>query len=382
MPEEIDEGFGDSPTAFKSDWFYAHNNRSKQGPFSWQQLRQLAKEGELKLSDMILRDGGGIWTVAASLEGLFFLEDLKKVSSEIKTPEDFILLLSELIQNQRTKKKLRRDKFFSDLGKIFSQLERLKPGQDLPLLADSMSKWRSHANERMLKHLEKLPKDDPLHCPLSLFEPMNFSRLETAQTHALAWFLNPDKKHGFGGRLIEELLFEVAGVPWLWGSLEVKEVESEREIKLGHETGRLDVYARGTWIDEEEKKVPWMLVIEAKVDALESPVGLPLYEKWMKSQGAKEEIKVFLTPDGRPPETAKTDEWIAMSFLELACCFRRAFDELHDRAGYQLLRHYLTGIFRDLCRWEIPLKRNLDSCHDPYSVVDYLKVLHQKQKRG
>jgi eukaryotic-like serine/threonine-protein kinase len=51
-------------------WFYAQN-RQKNGPVAWSQLKQLAAAGRLRPGDMLLAGSGGKWMQASSVQGLF-----------------------------------------------------------------------------------------------------------------------------------------------------------------------------------------------------------------------------------------------------------------------------------------------------------------------
>ncbi|HKI31095.1 MAG TPA: protein kinase [Gemmataceae bacterium] len=51
-------------------WFYARG-KEKVGPVTLARLRELAASGELKLTDMLLREGASRWAPAAAVEGLF-----------------------------------------------------------------------------------------------------------------------------------------------------------------------------------------------------------------------------------------------------------------------------------------------------------------------
>ncbi len=53
-------------------WFYARD-RQKYGPFSWEQLRDLAGAGELRPEDMVLKQGAPRWFAAREIDGLFVL---------------------------------------------------------------------------------------------------------------------------------------------------------------------------------------------------------------------------------------------------------------------------------------------------------------------
>jgi hypothetical protein len=95
-------------------------------------------------------------------------------------------------------------------------------------------------------------------------------------------------------------------------------------------------------LEEFESEVSWRLVIEAKIDAEEGEDQLSLYDDWLALyQQPTEVLRVFLTPDGRKPQTSSA-EWQILSFLDLASVFRRV-SGLQDKPGYHFLRYYLTA---------------------------------------
>jgi serine/threonine protein kinase/peroxiredoxin len=59
-------------SAVKDDslWFYVHN-KAKVGPVAWAQVRELAGQGRLARTDMLLREGSGKWVKADTIDGLF-----------------------------------------------------------------------------------------------------------------------------------------------------------------------------------------------------------------------------------------------------------------------------------------------------------------------
>lgn len=167
----------------------------------------------------------------------------------------------------------------------------------------------------MRARLIELPKDDPLKCPISLFRPRGYGRLETAHTRTLAWLLDDEGEHDFKTTLLAALLSRQCGRECSDG-LKVERVESEYVIDA---KSRLDVLAEGTW--EDGNQGSWILVIEAKVDWREGEEQLSKYEEWVRSNAAnRKPFLVFLTPDGREPETG-SQEWKALSFLELVRVF-------------------------------------------------------------
>src|SRR4051812_31434063 len=82
--------------------------------------------------------------------------------------------------------------FISDLTRIHATL-LVASDVNLQWLADSFQKWRATTTDLVKKLLVKLPDDDPLRCPISLFRTMDYGRLETAHTRTLAWLFDPKK---------------------------------------------------------------------------------------------------------------------------------------------------------------------------------------------
>ena len=263
--------------------------------------------------------------------------------------------------------------FVSDLDSVYAHALTLTPQEpsvaDLDSLAGDLKAWRSYTQRQLQAYLARLPSDDPLLNPVSLFGTMDYGRLETAHTRTLAWLLDKEE-HGFGFQLLEALLLHLpeSGAIRL---TRVGRVESELPVRCGpsrKSAGRIDVLAEGTW-DESGNEVSWLLVIEAKIDAGESEEQLSLYEDWIEDRPQDCKLRVFLTPEGRKPQTALT-EWYTLSFPDLAGVFRRVSTGLKCKLGYHFLRYYLTGLLRDVCGLPVPISAN---CSNPYAAVEYLK---------
>ena len=247
---------------------------------------------------------------------------------------------------------------------------------NLLLLANHFQDWRKATQEYVRTHRAELSDDDPLRCPISLFRTMDYGRLETAHTRTLAWLLNPEGEHGFGQTLLIALLRRLSGDACS-DRLRVARVESEFPIDGYGAKGRLDVRAEGAWEDVARKG--WVLVIEAKVDAWEGEDQLQMYDAWLQSNAAEGEVfRVFLTPDGRAPETS-AKEWQVLSYLELVRIFRAVYNELRHAQGFHFLRFYLAGVLQDVCG----LPRNIqENAADPYAVASYLKTVHESSPKG
>src|SRR4051812_3605913 len=91
--------------------------------------------------------------------------------------------------------------FLHDLAQVYSA-----GPVELTDLEQRFHRWRTAAQDRLKQELACLRPDDPLLCPVGLFEPLDLGRLETAQTRALAWLLDPGREHGFDSRLLTTFL--------------------------------------------------------------------------------------------------------------------------------------------------------------------------------
>ncbi|MFI5366206.1 MAG: PD-(D/E)XK nuclease family protein [Candidatus Binatia bacterium] len=160
-------------------------------------------------------------------------------------------------------------------ARAFSRQQPVVSVTDLTSLAEDLKAWRSHHQQLLQQYLAQLPSDDPLLGPVSLFGAMDYGRLETAHTRALAWMLD-DREHGFGFQLLNALLLHL---------LEGRRIRLTRvdrvESEVRTDAGRIDVLAKGRW-EEMGKEVSWLLVIEAKIDAEEGEAQLSQYDDWLE----------------------------------------------------------------------------------------------------
>ena len=64
------------------DWYYRIDGETKQGPFSLDQLKKLAKAGQLQPSHMVRQEGMAKWVPAKQIESLW-----KNNASATRKPE-------------------------------------------------------------------------------------------------------------------------------------------------------------------------------------------------------------------------------------------------------------------------------------------------------
>src|SRR5439155_21468593 len=124
---------------------------------------------------------------------------------------------------------------------------------------------------------------------------------------------------------------------------------------------------------------PWVLIIEAKIDAAEGEEQLAKYEDWLARHApGRHQLLVFLTPTGYRGESS-TGEWQTLTYLDLVRIFREVLGELKDKHGYHFLRYYLAGVLRDICRWPLPIQAD---AADPHAVASYVKSVRDPPPEG
>jgi hypothetical protein len=302
----------------------------------------------------------------------FFPTGLKMIAPALSPT--FLVDLKQVSDSAMPQRQNWSGAFLSDLKLVHDSLPRPTDSR-LSDLAERLRGWRTRVQDEVQRALRRVPSDDPLRCPISLFGTMDYGRLETAHTNALAWLLDPSKPHGFGDTLLRAVL---AWHPEGQDSTRLGNTRVSKEHYISG-VGRLDILAEGDWNNGDTPPVPWLLAIEAKIDAWEGEGQLPKYDKWLAKHARRRQLlRIFLTADGRLPEGGG-DEWKALSFLELVQILRKPYASLTGSAGFEFLRLYMAAVLQDICRFPTMHAENSD---DPYSLAAYLKTVHDSAMKG
>ena len=295
-------------------------------------------------------------------------------------PDELVPALAKVFEARRKIVRERRQYFWTNLKHVCDVEEVEHPDEYVEQMASRLKAWRSHNQQQMQKFLLTVPEDDPLRCPISLFGTLGLRRIETAHTSTLAWLLDPKQPHGFEFAPMEALLTYLVKIGTPSRRLSVDTVKKEYPMPVSGEPGRIDVYATGDWSDEISSRVRWLLAIEAKIDASEGDGQLEHYDQWIiRNKDGRQPIRVFLTKEGRKPDVEPQvfpEPWIPLSFQDVVGIFRELSPRLRGKPGFEFLRFYLTGILKDIYRWEIPVP-SAESCANPYAYVDFLKTAHK-----
>jgi hypothetical protein len=196
--------------------------------------------------------------------------------------------------------------------------------------------------------------DTPLLGEISLFKAIGMCRVETAHTAALAWLLDANKPHGFGNALFRAFVSAVRRGGSGGGDWEALNPTDRLTYSVEPEyyldpSCRIDLHIKGHLPGGR----PWVMLVEAKVDADERVGQLADYDQALnrewKGRPKPLVLRAFLSACGRQASTARGTDWASLSFEQLAGAFLGSYPQLRGCAGHPFLRMYLTGLFEDLC---------------------------------
>lgn len=256
------------------------------------------------------------------------------------------------------------------------------PQCDLYELGNLLLKIRRSTEARLHKvgWPGNLPRYEPLTCPVSLFGTLNYGLRETAHTRTLAWLLDPQSPHGFQDTLLKVFLketFKQTLASTAAGCFRLSTVRVHSELKHDESQDRLDIFLEGRWSHQAKHDESWMVIVEAKVEAIEGEDQCARYESTYRRRlkSSTHNRLVFLTPDGRAAKTtgagktSASSAWHPLSFLRLIAIWRPLLAKLQDTSGFDFLRLYITGVLTDI--YDLPCGE-LGKNEDIYLISEYL----------
>jgi PD-(D/E)XK nuclease superfamily protein len=228
--------------------------------------------------------------------------------------------------------------FIHDLNALADQQSR-----DLSLV---FNRLRVECTERVRSRLNELPADHPLFSPVTAFGMVDYGRLETAYTRALAWLFTPQESHGYGDSIVREVFSN------LLPTASVDNVSAEHRILLRDGSfGRIDIWIEaGTAIPTRQSH---LIAIEAKIDAPLSTDQLRRYAEVISATNFAKKDCLYLTGEGHTVRLPRP--WKPVSFKSLAGAIWRAGYKNKAAPGYQFVRMFVAGILKDVLKGPLPV---------------------------
>jgi hypothetical protein len=144
----------------------------------------------------------------------------------------------------------------------------------------------------------------------NLFEALGITRKEQFQSRFLAFLLDPTESHDQGEMFLRTFLEYILSPDMLPQRLDGATVKLESGIAT---YGRVDIVID----DLLDRRI---ILIENKVDASEGEEQIARYQGWLKSKPQPthgQHFLVFLTPEGREPQTGNPADVLCVSYRQL-----------------------------------------------------------------
>lgn len=200
-----------------------------------------------------------------------------------------------------------------------------------------------------------LARLDATRAPFDPLAVLGWSAKERAHTRLLAWLVDPrgtspDRAHAFGAAplaALAALAHERAE-----GATDRAAPQGFRDVRVWREQPLGDGLAstarapdlRCEWCDDDG--VPWVILVEDKLDAAEGDEQLRDYLAWMRRQRpGHRRLLVYLTPDGRPPASVRdAPELAVVRWGELAARVLGAVERAPEEPAREFARMSLSAL--------------------------------------
>jgi len=247
----------------------------------------------------------------------------------------------------------------------------LRTVQEPSLALEALKKsWpaveREFAEKRRCLH-RKIPKDDPIRCPVDLLASLNVIEDETLHTRAIAYLLDPSQRHGLGKSVLRAVVQKTKArrggaeapkiVRLLEGNSTRISVTPEYRYRIEGYRGR-SVARPDIWIELHTRKNAGLIVVENKINAPEASGQLGWYERkareWCKKHaGHASHLLIFLTRHETDAKSSDYGQWVALSYLQLAAALRTVWLSERKAAGHSWLGLYIGTITRGLLGFDL-----------------------------
>jgi hypothetical protein len=198
------------------------------------------------------------------------------------------------------------------------------------------------------------PASDPLRQEVDLLTPLGRVLDENTHTRAIAYILDPNGSHKLGLAGLSSLLkmckrsVDTERLKALISSGADPRVIPEYQYRVGS-VGRGLVRRCDVWVEIKAEGARGLIVLENKINALEGDGQLNSYEeqaaRWCAAHSSVASLRLFLTPDGRSPTSAKA-AWECISYARLAGALREIWERTGDAVVRSWLGMYITSITR------------------------------------
>ena len=232
---------------------------------------------------------------------------------------------------------------------IVEELKRLGIALDV---ASPLRRRRSHDEEEQTVTTGEIEKfaeeckevEEKLGKRFSIFDILKISRMEIRHSNMLAWLLDSNENHGFGVRVLQEVLEAVNAKKYAPDEL--------RTFSVYREQDNIDILLVSDALNE-------IIAIENKIGAKEGirktkktddvESQLTTYENVLANNFARySKVLLFLTPEGDPPTNG---HWTPVSYRTLIAIVEGLYKKIYsnDRSNKAvLIQDYINTIKKEV----------------------------------
>ena len=250
---------------------------------------------------------------------------------------------------------------FNEMKSIIPDLSGKETTFSLKEFECFLTAMRKKALDKAQENAKSIDRDHPMFGPVNLLRPMGRGRDELSYTKLLAYFLNPEESHGFGGKITYAFLNEIFG-----SEFEYDQISVASEYYCNTDS-RIDLWITGEYDVGSPEKQKFLVITEAKVDASVDENQLSRYSEcarvWVNDNPSGMVQKVLLIPDNKNSKGIK--DWQELSFSNMANLIWGVIKDEKEQPGFHYIRFYLTSIYQDVLGWDL----NQDPVRTPYSYL-------------
>lgn len=247
---------------------------------------------------------------------------------------------------------------------------KLRPSFQLQRVLHQWEIVQSDLARERHRLLRSIPKGDPLSVNADLLTPLSSHNDEVLHTLALAYLFDSDRDHGYRNGPLKYFLKVVGQISGTTKTLanaahrNLMERES-RVVVVPERRHLLSKFSSGKvsrsdlWIEIHSRHGAQLIVIENKINSPESDRQLSNYSKearrWCRNERTqKAPLLIYLSPDGRSPESCAPGTWVPVAYPILACSLRKVWLRYRSAPGQAWMGMYINSLMRVAIEpWEL-----------------------------
>ena len=213
------------------------------------------------------------------------------------------------------------------------------------------------ALQEFLLDIECLDELLPWTGKFNLFDVLKVSRTEIRHSNMLAWLMDPNENHGFGGAFLKGILQRIIEND-SYGKYNVFKIllSDMYSFSVYREWKNIDILL----VSSEEKI---LVAIENKISSHEHSNQLNRYREILETDFQEyKRLYIFLTPDGE--DASDVENWDVLTYTDIVELLEHLYGQIDLQQDISLLiRNYIEVVRRDIVKDQ----QLIDICNKIYN---------------